>query len=250
VQFGNWPDAVYHSSDDSPAMQDPTQMKRSAFIMLTVANVIAGATPSTAAAVAGISLSYGERRIAADVGNALGMIAMSTKADLDSNYKEALNVVKQAYVRERLAVHSATALAKNDNGVAKEVGELEQSLVGSEPLDEARVKIAYRGAAQRLGTRAVEAVVLSDAEKAAARQFPTRKAGVAPQGGGRGGAGAGAPPPLLSGYYTMEARNWADGQHSVLDIRNALAAEFGPVPLENVMGFFKNDPNTYSFAQR
>ena len=41
VQFGNWPDAVYHSSDDSPANQDPTQMKRAAFLMIAVANVFA-----------------------------------------------------------------------------------------------------------------------------------------------------------------------------------------------------------------
>jgi hypothetical protein len=36
----------------------------------------------------------------------------------------------------------------------------------------------------------------------------------------------------------MEARNFADGQHSLLDIRNALAAEFGPVGLDAVTKFF------------
>ena len=47
VQFGNWPDAVYHSSDDSPANQDPTQMKRAAFLMIAVGSVFANAGPPT-----------------------------------------------------------------------------------------------------------------------------------------------------------------------------------------------------------
>ncbi|MFI5310410.1 MAG: hypothetical protein ACHQQ3_04190, partial [Gemmatimonadales bacterium] len=49
----------------------------------------------------------------------------------------------------------------------------------------------------------------------------------------------GAPPPALRGYYTQEANNFADGQRSVLDIRNALAAEFGAVSVENVVRFFR-----------
>ena len=38
----------------------------------------------------------------------------------------------------------------------------------------------------------------------------------------------------------MEARNFADGQHSILDIRNAIAAEFGPVALDAVTRFFRD----------
>ena len=49
-----------------------------------------------------------------------------------------------------------------------------------------------------------------------------------------------APPPALAGYYAMEARNFADGQHSMLDVRNALAAEFGPVPVDDVTRFFRD----------
>ena len=46
--------------------------------------------------------------------------------------------------------------------------------------------------------------------------------------------------PALAGYYSMEARNFADGERSLLDIRNALAAEFGPVPLDDVTKFFRD----------
>ncbi len=56
-----------------------------------------------------------------------------------------------------------------------------------------------------------------------------------------GGAPATPPAaPTLIGYYTQEARNFADGQRSVLDIRNAISAELGPVPVETVVNFFRN----------
>ena len=50
----------------------------------------------------------------------------------------------------------------------------------------------------------------------------------------------------------MEARNFADGERSILDIRNALAAEFGPVPLDDVMRFFRDaeKAGTHTISQR
>ena len=243
VQFGNWPDAVYHSSDDSPANQDPTQMKRAAFLMISIGNVFATAGPAEAVAVAGTALSYATRRIAADLGDALQLIATGNAASLNENYKEALNLVRQAYVRERLDVRSAGSLAIGDKGALAEIAAQEKTLAGSEQLDVQRVQQAYTGAAARLKVTVALVPVLSAAEQAAAKLVPAKKAGApAPAGGGGGGGrggGAGAPP-ALAGYYAMEARNFVDGTRSVLDIRNALAAEFGPVSVDDVVRFFRD----------
>ena len=54
------------------------------------------------------------------------------------------------------------------------------------------------------------------------------------------GSGQAPPPPSLTGYYTQEANNFADGTRSILDIRNAISAEFGPVPVESVINYFRN----------
>jgi hypothetical protein len=43
----------------------------------------------------------------------------------------------------------------------------------------------------------------------------------------------------LRGYSSYEALNFADGQRSILDIANAVSAEFGPVRLEDVFAFFR-----------
>jgi hypothetical protein len=251
VQFGNWPDAVYHSSDDSPANQDPTQMKRSAFLMVTIGSTIANAGPSEAVAISQVALGYAQERLAADLGSVLLSVSTSSADTLNQNYKEALNVVTQAYVRERAEVRSAATLAAGDKDAAASVASFEQALGQSEPLDTARVKMSYRVAAARLKVPAVETPALTDDEKAAALLIPSKKPGVEPQPFGPR-AVPGAPPPPLAGYYAMEARNFADGKHSILDVRNAIAAEFGPVALSNVVQFFRDaeKAGTFTIAEK
>jgi hypothetical protein len=41
------------------------------------------------------------------------------------------------------------------------------------------------------------------------------------------------------GEYAIEALNFVDGRRSVRDIRDALSAEFGPVPLEHVAAYLE-----------
>jgi len=256
VQFGNWPDAVYHSSDDSPANQDPTQMKRAAFLMVAVASVFANSGPAEAVAVADVALSYAQKRIAADVGDALLMLSTSSAAIVNDSYKEALNVVRQAYARERLDVRSAGTLAIGDKAAVAEITALAQTLDAAEQLDASRVKLAYQGAAARLKVTPLAAPVLTAGEQQASRLTPTRKPGAPGAGGGGGGGGrggvAGGAPPALRGYYTQEANNFADGQRSILDIRNAISAEFGPVPVENVVRFFREGETAgrYTIAEK
>jgi len=152
-------------------------------------------------------------------------------------------------VRERLDVRSAATLALGDKGVTADVNALADTLMASEAADTARVKLAAKASAARLKTAFTDAPVLTAAEQAAAKLIPSRVENPPGAQGGRGagaGAGGGAPAtaapagPTLTGYYTQEARNFADGQRSVLDIRNAIAAEFGPVPVETVVNFFRN----------
>lgn len=246
IQYGNWPDAVYHTSEDTLMFMDPTQMKRAAFLTVTVGAILANATPRDAATLADVTLGHAQQRIGREMVQATESIANSqTVPELAANYKEALNLIHQAYVREVAAVASSLAMVGNDEPAKAHVADMAKSLSQSEALDRDRVKLAYREAALALGAPAVEEPPLTDQEKAAARLFPRPKPGTPRQpqgfggGGGGGGQGQAQGPPPLSGYYVMEARNFADGTHSLLDIRNALAAEFAPIPLENVERFFR-----------
>ncbi len=252
VQFGNWPDAVYHSSDDSPANQDPTQMKRAAFLMITVGSVFANAGPADAVAVAGVAVSYAQKRMATDLDAALSFIASSTAANLNDNYKEALNLIRQAYLREWTDLQSATTLAMGDKTAIANIQAYGEPLHEVQHQQNTMVVLAYRAAAARLKVTPVETPVPTAAEAAASKLMPKRKPGTPaqPQGGGPGAGGQGAPATTLalSGYYAMEAGNFADGQRSILDIRNAIAAEFGPVSLDDVTRFFRDLEKTGAYT--
>jgi hypothetical protein len=239
VQFGNWPDAVYHSSDDSPANQDPTQMKRAAFLMIAVGNVFATAGPAEAVAVANTAMQYANSRAAADLGDALNLISASNASTLNESYKEALNLVRMAYARERADIRSAGSLAIGDRTALSDIAALEQTFAGAEAIDVQRVQQAYSAKAKRSGVTVALTPALTPSEQAASKLIPTRKeqSGGGRGGGGGGGAGANA---SLTGYYTQEARNFADGVRSILDIRNAISAEFGPVSVDNVVRFFRD----------
>jgi hypothetical protein len=45
------------------------------------------------------------------------------------------------------------------------------------------------------------------------------------------------PPTYRIGRADFEVRNFIDGQRSILDIRNAVSAEYGPVALEAVENY-------------
>jgi aminopeptidase YwaD len=248
VQFGNWPDAVYHSSDDSPANQDPTQMKRAAFLMIAVGNVFATAGPAEAVAVAEVAVSYGQQRMAADLRDALLLISSSTAANLNDNYKEARNLVRQAYLREWNGMNSAASLALGDRAAIADIQAFGEPLHEAEQVDFRHVQLAYVSAAKRFNIAPLAAPALTDAEKTAATLFPART----PRAPVQAAVGVAPAPAALTGYYAMEARNFANGQRSILDIRNALAAEFGAVPLDDVTRFFRDaeKAGTHTIEQR
>ena len=96
-------------------------------------------------------------------------------------------------------------------------------------------------------------VTLSAEDQRAPGLIPVRKT-PAPTGfgGGGGGAAAGGPPvdpaeQSRQQYNAMEMRGFADGKRSVLNIRNALSAEYGPQPIARVIAFFDGLAKTWEF---
>ena len=88
----------------------------------------------------------------------------------------------------------------------------------------------------------VTSVNLTSTEAQAATLIPRRKPGAEPQrgfgGGGRGGAPAG-PNALIPGTGANEARLFADGKRSILEIRDAVSAEFYPMDTAKFIEFFR-----------
>ena len=189
-------------------------------------------------------LSY--RDIAAAL--ATGSRSADVNGDAEALH-EALNRVHQAYWRKGEAIRSAKVLAETDERAKMQIESIAKNFVDTgEPADTSLVKNYSRLVA---GGEATWKPAATDEESA--RLIPVHKptpaaadaagrggaggggggSGGAGGGGGRGGAGG-----ALAGFYAQEARQFADGKRSVLEIRDAISAEFGPVDSGKVLEFF------------
>lgn len=236
VAFNNFHDFSYHTSEDAPALLDPTQMKRMAFIGLAMGHLLAGATPMDGISIAALSVAYAERRLGEDLVSATMMIASASTADaVHAAFKDAVNLMRWAHWRERSQVRSAAVLIGTDQSHLAQLARIEEAFASGEPIDLRRVAAAYAARSAGLGVRPIIESSISVDEQAAAKLIPRRR----DQSASQLSASAGQVPPL-SGAVALEARQFADGSRSILDVRNALSAEFGPIPLESVIAFFRN----------
>ena len=239
VLFNNWPDIAYHTSEDRPFNADPTQLKRVAFIGLASLHVMANAGGAGAVRIGETSAGLAAERTGTELRLALQMIGDGAREGALKSRHEALNLVHQAYLREGEAIRSAKVLAEGDTRAKSEIDAIAQSFVETgEPADLSRVKNYSSLVAGEMPEGKPSAT-----EEEALRLIPIRKK-PAPQTGGPGGGGANAP---LVGFYAQEARNFANGQRTVLDIRDAISAEFGPVDAEKVIAFFRGLEKTGEF---
>ncbi len=217
-------------------------MKRAVFIALSSLAVVGNAQGDSALRVAELSLGNGASRAGEQLRLAMAMVAEK------ESLKEAMNIIRQGYEREGAAIRSAAVLAE-DPPAAKRVDDLARLFVESGiAADTTRFK-SYASALGR-GAELQSVDKMDDDEMAAAKLVPVRKKPT-PTGFGGGGAGrqqgGDRAEASRTQYNTMEMRYLADGKHSLLDIRNAVSAEYGPVPVAKVTEFFKGLEKTGEF---
>lgn len=227
ILMNNWPDWAYHTNEDRPYSADPTQLKRAVFIALATGAVIANADGPMAVRIAETSAGQAAERTGTELRHALEMVGDRQP------YREARVLVEQAYLREGDAIRSSKVLAGNDQKSIHEIEELARTFASTgRAADIARLN---EYAQATLGSAEVK---LSPSEEEASKLIPRPKPGAAPQrgfgGGGRGGAPAAVP-----GTGAQEARLFADGKRSILDIRDAVSAEFFPIDAQKFIDYFR-----------
>jgi len=233
VLFNFWPDWAYHTSEDRPWSADPTQLKREAFIALATGDVIAGASGPMAVRVAETTAGNALQRTATELRHALQMVG-----DREP-YREARVLVEQAYVREAEAILSAKVLAEADSQAKAQIELLAKEFVDTHRRADLALLDAYAKSA--LGSIDIH---LSAEEEQASKMIPKPKPGAAAYqgfgGGGGGGRGGGAAGPNALGSGAGEARMFADGKRSILDIRDAVSAEFFPLDTGKFIELFQS----------
>lgn len=261
IGFLTWPDDAYHTSGDVPANVDPTTLHRSAvaglLCLVTTGWMDATGAPHLARLVA----TYGRQRIAADLLAAERRMNASSPEGLPLAHYFANAVAQTAYDRERRALEACDVFAaKPLPAVKSEVQSLAREAVATaDRLQDV--------ALLRAGGKAFKPLALGEAERRAKTLVPAWVSGKerTPYWQAASGGGAENKPRVerlraaiatasqalreqgegeLRIYQFEDALvSYADGHRSLLEIRDAIVAEYGYVlPLaavEDLFGVFK-----------
>lgn len=238
-----WPEAFYHSSEDTPDKVDPTQLHRAVFLALAAIVPAAYADDAQATALAELSSVYARQHAADAETRATERVLRSSARDLAANIRSAAGLVAHAYRRETAAIRSTVAFAHTDS-VRASIEALAALTAATERHAHANLDALARWKAAALGIAPPRTPVTA-AEQEAARLFPVRRAGHELTGTARAFAAGrwpevrdaihrnekamasgGATSLRLLGFADVPAF-YANGRRSVLEIRDDVEAEYG-----------------------
>lgn len=240
VMFICWPDMWYHTSGDLPDKSDSTQLKR--VVTLTVASAIflSNAGPKEASLMLNEIATRGQERLGQEKGRAEALIMSAGKNQTNAR-KEAVNILNQAFDREKEALNSTRFFGQADQEF---LALLKAKLLALNEMKEVWLKeleTTYQTACAQEKVKPEKLTLTAD-ELRLSRVIPVRK-----------------PLPSETEPWAVmmklremnlqispfilqaefELRNFINGQRSILEIRNAASAEYNPLPLLDVEKYFQ-----------
>jgi len=241
-----WPDRYYHTSGDQPERCDPTQLKRSALLAAAATIFLSDDCPHKARRLAGEMAARSRIRLTEELKRGFNLLNWSETKDLALNYKEAINFMEQAIKREAAALESLKNYSRRD----KEIDQFLSISIDKLRKDKAawlsELDQFYRLTCQVRSVKP-EKISFTPEEMAASKIIPKRN----PELKG----------PVNLAYLrekikdqpeafnlplfqedsriTYEILNFVNGQNSLLDIRQAVSAEFKPIPLSWVQAYLE-----------
>lgn len=239
VEYGH-PARLADPADDNVTSVDPTQMRRAVAIISAtgyyLASADAGAVPGAAATMVGNA----QGRMAREARRATGML--DSGADLQAVYREALNVLKQSLAREVAALDTLRQLGQSPTATGAIVRARRQ-LEALHAANEAALRdtAAQIAAEHKITLKEPEP---TPAERQLARLVVARNEAI------RGPVNLFRPEygaiwlaqklndenfamklrmAQLGRFTGFEALNFADGKRNMLEIRDLVSAEYGPM---------------------
>jgi hypothetical protein len=229
MQFNHWSDNFYHSSEDRAINSDPTELKRVAFMGAAAFVYLANAGVAEARDLAWESAASGEKWMSEVARQSVRLLG-DDPARVHERHRAAQNKVTWAFNRARGGVESVLALS-DDPGVKTAVQRLVAGLETVLDVQAKKLEAAYQDRCQALGVKPrpagpspaeIEAADLvprklfkfySDDYRTRGEQLPK----LVPE------------KPRVTGLAASEVPAFIDGTRSVLDIYNAVRAEYGNV---------------------
>jgi len=243
VFFFVWPDQWYHSSGDTPDKSDSTQLKRAAFLGAAAGLLLANAGPAEAESITAEVMARGLARLGKDQARAESMIRLADAKGVHTAFKEARNVVEMALWREKEALSSVRFFIGDDKGAMGLLGSRLKRIEEMRPQVLREVEDVYnlRCAKDKL-TPQKPAMTKDETRLDSLVPVRTAKMGsimdyyLTMQ---KTGDKIKYPPSRLIMEADFEIRNFIDGKRSLLEIRNAVSAEYGPIPPADIEAFMK-----------
>ncbi|HUE80925.1 MAG TPA: M28 family peptidase [Pyrinomonadaceae bacterium] len=221
IYLNDWPDRYIHTNFDTPANVDPTKLKRAAFIGAASAYFLADLKPEHATAILDVVQSHSLRRTATMLERRTGTAP-----------EEAANLTRFHLWRECMLVDSMGRffpIPENIKTKATDfLGKLE-SLVGGvqAPAPAQRDgRVIFRRDPKVKGPMSAFGYDYFTDHFGAEREASIR---LLQYQGARGSGGE----------YAYEVLNFVDGRRNAQEIRDAVSAIYGPVPLELVVEYLK-----------
>lgn len=242
VMFIVWPDFWYHTSGDTPDKSDSTQLKRVVVLSAGAAVFLASAGPGEVPQIIAEVTGRSQMRLSRELQRAERLLLASPKENLEEQRREAVNLVTQAFSREKEVLNSIRFFGQGEKPVEEMLQSRLKALDEWKAIHLALLEELY---ARRCGELRIAQVKLklTPEEERLSRIIPVRTEKM------RGYFNAMAfretlrelkgLPAYNLGRGEFEARNFIDNQRSILDIRNALSAEYGPIPLKEIENFVR-----------
>jgi len=246
VFFLVWPDRYYHTSGDKPEICDPTQLKRSSFLGAAAVVYLMDDCPHKARRLAGEVFARTGTRILTETKKAFDMLNFAGRDKLQEAFKEGINLIEQSCKKEVKVLQSVKFYSNRDQKVDDYVDDLIQKTEKKKENSLNEFKEFYDLTCEALNVTPVE-VTLSTEEKEAMNIIPVRNQSLkGPLGRDYleeklQGTSVNLDIPIFrtDGRITYEILNFIDGENSILDIRNAVSAEYEPVPVKWVRDFIE-----------
>jgi hypothetical protein len=243
----DWPDIYIHTDHDTLQQIDPTKLRRVALLGAAAGYVYASLNAERSRELLPFYASQSEIRLAQLFQQAQQVVA-DPKLDADAAWYEARNLMRHGLRREVATLSSLLKFAGSDaNGSAQEKALADQVSNFNSWID---------SQARARGAKGVEPKA-PWAGDAAAQKIPLRvgefgpltyqnddvlKARLSPERFGRVKLLNSEATPLLnvqdlSELFAYEIVNFVDGKRTVGEIRDAVSAEYGPLPVQLVSDY-------------
>lgn len=238
VMFSHDPDYTHHTSEDTPDKVDPVELERSALIATATMLYLSDLTPAEATDLAHLVSGNGAARLVEAARVARRRLLAAEGVDRQTAWYEARNAVTHAARWEVEAVRSLLLFARGPD-VERAVGAAERRLTAhgrelvGQLFDDGRAAGLPVPTSPTLPDRPDPRIPVRLTR--GPLDFGLPASGLPPEDARWYGAGF-----PLDGDQRFELVNFIDGARTVSEIRDALAAEYGPVALSVVARYLED----------